>query len=106
MIVTTPARALRQVVLEDAIDYFDRVAHERIVRPSNPVSHQMKEIAADNISRRMQSSPVGDLYHLCIRVGMRIRRIRIGGVNADVVARNSLHQLAVCRDCPFFNVRR
>src|SRR5439155_5630459 len=49
MIVTTPARALWQIVLENAIDYFNRVAHKRIVRPSNAVSHEMKEVAADNI---------------------------------------------------------
>ena len=61
VIVTTPARALRQVVLENAINYFDRVAHERIVRPSNAITNQMKEIAAHNISRRMHAAAVGDL---------------------------------------------
>src|SRR5262249_57385884 len=90
VIVTTPAWALRQVVFENAIDYFDRVAHERIVRPSNAVSHQMKEIAAHNISRWVQAAAVGDLYHLCVGIGVRIRRIRIGWVNADVVAGETL----------------
>src|SRR5438552_1679728 len=73
MIVTAPARALRQVVLEDAIDYFNRVAHKRVVRPPNAISNEVKEIAADNISRRVQAATVGDLYHLRVGIGLRIR---------------------------------
>src|SRR5262245_8563111 len=40
VIVTTPTWALRQIVLEDAIDYFGRIKHEWIIRPSNAVPHQ------------------------------------------------------------------
>src|SRR5215469_16148975 len=53
VIVTTPSRPLRQIVFEHAIDNLDRVAHERIVRTANAESHQVKEIAADDISRRV-----------------------------------------------------
>jgi len=49
VIVTTPARALRQVVLENAIDYFDGVAHQRIVRRSNAESNQMKDSIPDDM---------------------------------------------------------
>ena len=62
---------------------------------SNAESHQMKEIAADDISRRMQAAAVGDLNHLCVGIGMGIRCIWIGGIDADVVARNSFDQLAL-----------
>jgi hypothetical protein len=40
--------------------------HERIVRIANTESHQMKEIAADHISRGMQAAAVGDLNHRCV----------------------------------------
>src|SRR5262249_5390716 len=106
MIVTTPARALRQVVLEDVIGYFDRVAHKRGVRPTNSISNEMKEIAADNIPRGMQTAAISDLYHLRVGIGMGIGCIWIGRVNADVMPRNSCHQLAVRRDSPFFEMGR
>src|SRR5262245_62086504 len=99
VIVTTPTRALRQIVLEDAIDYFDRIKHERIIWPSNAVPHQMKEIAAHNIPCCMQSSAIGDLYHLCVGIGMRIRFIWIGGINGDVVTRNSWSQFTRRLEC-------
>src|ERR1700751_5298605 len=85
VIVTAPTRTLRQIVLENAIDYFDRVTHEWIVRCSNAKSHQMNETPAQKIPRRMQPPAIGDLYHRCVRVSMRIRGSRIGGINTDVV---------------------
>src|SRR5262245_991050 len=102
VIVTAPARTLRQVVLENAIYYFDRIKHERIIRPPNSITNQMKEIAAHDVSRRMETAAVGDLYHLCVGIGMGIRFIRIGWINSDVMARYAWHQLARCRDHPFF----
>jgi hypothetical protein len=51
----------------------------------------MKEIAAHNISRGMQAAAVGDLNHRCVGVGVRVRRIRIGRIDPDVVARNALN---------------
>src|ERR1051325_9897891 len=71
VIVTAPARALRKVVFDNAIDHLDRVTHEGIVRWSNAKTDQMKEIAAHDISRRVQPSAVGDLYHL--RIGICVR---------------------------------
>src|SRR5262249_29539511 len=65
----------------------------------------MKEIAAHNISGWMQAAAVSDLYHLCVGIGMGIGCIWIGWVNADVMAGNSWHQLALCCDHPFFEVR-
>src|SRR5262245_30032950 len=89
MIVAAPARALRQIVLLNPIDHFNRVKHQRIVWSSNAIAHKMKEIATHDVSRRMQATAVGDLYHLCVGIGMRIRFVRIGGIDADVVTRNA-----------------
>src|SRR6476469_421645 len=73
---------------------------------ADAVSNQMKEIAAHDISRRLQAAAVGDLNHLRVGIGMGIRCIWIAGINADVMAWNSWHQFARYRDCPFFDVRR
>jgi hypothetical protein len=89
-IVTTPARPLRQVMFEHAVDDFDGIANDWIVRIANPESHQMQEIAADHISRGVQAAAIGQLNHRCVRIGMRIRRVRIGRIDADVMMRESL----------------
>src|SRR5262245_28814765 len=70
VIVTAPARALRQVMLERAIDYLDRIAHNGIVRIADAETHQVQEIAADNIPRRMQAATIRELDHRRIRIGM------------------------------------
>src|SRR5512145_2086181 len=41
VIVTAPARTLRQVVLEHAIDHFDRITHDGIVRRTNAQPHEV-----------------------------------------------------------------
>ena len=64
----------------------------------------MQEIAADNIPRGMEAAAVGDLDHLCVGIGMRVRRIGIGGINADVMAGKTLDQLALGCNRPFFDV--
>jgi hypothetical protein len=66
----------------------------------------MQEIAADHISRWMQAAAVGYLNHRCVWIGVRIRRIRVGRVDADVMTRKSLDQFALCCNHPFFDVRR
>src|SRR5438132_1822436 len=106
MIVATPARALRQVMFEYAINHFDRVAHERIVRIANTEPHQMKEITTDDISRGVQTAAVGDLNHRHIRVSVGIRCIWIGRSDADVMTTYSFHQLALRCDSPIFHVGR
>jgi hypothetical protein len=66
----------------------------------------MQEIAADHISSRMHAAAVGNLNRCCVWIGVRIRRIRIGWIDADVVTRESLDQLTLCCNGPFFDVRR
>ena len=66
----------------------------------------MKKIAADHISRRMQPAAVGDLNHCHVRIGMRIGVAWVSWVDADVMMRKTLDQLAARSDRPFFEVRR
>src|SRR4029077_6821892 len=93
VIVATPAGALRQIIFEHAIDHFDRVAHERIVLVANTESHQKKKIPAHDIARRTQAAAVGDLNHRSVGISVRIRRVRIGWSDADVMTRKPLDQL-------------
>src|SRR5882724_2880479 len=65
----------------------------------------MKKIAADHISRRMQPTAVGDLNHCRVRIGMRIGVAWVSWVDANVVTRKTLGQLAARSDRPFFEVR-
>ena len=53
MIVAAPARTLRQVALEYAIDDFDRITDDGMVRSTNAQPHQVKKITADNVPCRM-----------------------------------------------------
>ena len=76
MIVTTPARALRQVTFDHTIDHFDRVAHDRIVRTADAEPHEVKKITADHIPRRMETAAIGELDHRCVRIGGKTFRHR------------------------------
>ena len=105
VIVAAPARTLRQVALEHAIDDFDRIAHDGIVRRTNAQPHQVKKIAADNVPRRMQAAAIGDGEHRGVGIGVRIGRLRIGGIDPDVVTRKTFDQLTARGDGPFFNMR-
>src|SRR4026208_494461 len=104
-IVATPARALWQGMFEHAIDYFGGIANDWIVRVANPESHQMQEIAANNVSRRVQATAVGQLNHGCIRIGVRIRRVGVRRIDSDVMTRESLDQVALRSNHPFFEMR-
>ena len=77
VIVAAPARPLRQIALEHAIDDFERIAHDGIVRGTNAQPHQVKKIAADNVPCWMEAAAIGDCEHRCIRIGVRIGRLRI-----------------------------
>ena len=44
-----------------AVNDLDRVTHNWIVRGANAVAHEMKEIAPDNVARRMQAATVREL---------------------------------------------
>src|SRR6184192_2511094 len=66
----------------------------------------MQEIAANNISRRVQAAAVSQLNYRCIRIRVRVWRVRIGGIDADIVTRESLDQVTLRCDGPFFEVRR
>src|SRR6266446_5382196 len=105
VVVTTPARALWQIIFEHAINDFDGIANDRIVRVANTESHQMQEISADHIPCCMQAAAVGKLNHRCIWIGVWIRRIRVRGVDPDVVARKSIDQFTLRCNRPLFNVR-
>src|SRR5205823_9018408 len=92
VIVTTPTRALWQIILEHSIDDFDRIANDRIVRVANTETHQMKKVTANYVSRRMEAAAVGQLNHRCVWIGVRVRRVRVRGIDADVVTRESIDQ--------------
>ena len=72
MIVAAPARTLRQVALEYAIDDFDRITDDKIVRSTNAQPHQVKKITADNVPCRMEAAAVGHREHRCVRIDVRI----------------------------------
>src|SRR5437899_5702128 len=105
VIVSTPARPLRQVIFEYPIDHFDGVAHDRIIQIANAEPYEMKKIAAHYISRRMEAATVGDLDQRCVWIGVSIGRVSVGGINADVVTRKTRNQVTPCCDRPFFDVR-
>ena len=65
----------------------------------------MKEVAADDIPRPMQASAVRKLNLRCVRIGVRIGRIRVGGIDADVMTRHTFDQFPARRHRPFFDVR-
>src|ERR1700747_1539310 len=66
----------------------------------------MKKIATNHIACGMEPTPVGDIYHRCVRVSVRVGRTRVSRIDADVMTRKASNQLAVCCDRPFFNMRR
>src|SRR4030095_11813947 len=90
VIVAPPARALWQIMFEHSINDLGWISNDRIVRVANTESHQMQEIPADHISRCMQTAAICQLNHGCIRIGMRIRRVSVCRIDADVVTRESL----------------
>src|SRR5262245_19487254 len=104
MIVTTPSRPLWQVMFDDAVNHFDRVAHDRIVGTPNSKSHKVKKISANYIPGRMGTAAVGDLDHGCIGIRVRIYADRIRGIDSDIVAWKTWNQFAFRRDRPFFKV--
>ena len=72
VIVAVPARTLRQVALEYAIDDFDLIAHDGIVRSTDAQPHQVKKIAADDVPGWMEAAAIGDCDHRCVWIGVRI----------------------------------
>ena len=52
---------------------------------ANAEPHEVKEIAADHIPRGMKAAAIGNLDHRRVRIGMRVRRVRVGRIDADVV---------------------
>src|SRR5437867_7756290 len=65
----------------------------------------MKKIATHHISRRMQAAAVGELNHCRVRIGVWVWCIRVARIDSDVMTRKPFDQLALCCDCPFFDVR-
>ena len=106
VIVAAPARTLRQVALEQAIDDRDGIPHEGIVRRTDAQPHQVKKIAADNVPRRMDAAAVGDGEHRGVGIGVRIGRLRIRGIDPNVMAPEPFDQFTGGGDGPFLNVRR
>jgi hypothetical protein len=86
VIIAAPARALRQVAFEQAIHDRNGVPHEGIVRGTDAQPHQVKKIAADNVSGGLHAAAIGDCEHRGVRVGVRIGRLGISGVDANVMA--------------------
>ena len=90
VIVAAPARTLRQVALEQAIHDRDGIPHEGIVRRTNAQPHQVKKIAADHVPCRTETAAVGDGEHRGVGIGVRIGRVRIRGIDANVMTRETL----------------
>ena len=53
----------------------------------------------------MEAAAVGHLDHRRVRISVRVRRARVGRIDADVVARKTFDQPALRCDRPFFEVR-
>src|SRR5262245_12054949 len=72
VIVATPSRPLRQVMLDYPVNHFDRVPHNWIVSAPNSESHKGEKISTDNIPRRAEAAAVGDMNHGCVRIRVRV----------------------------------
>ena len=105
MIVAAPARALRQIPFQHVIDHRDGIAHDRIVRRADAQADQLEKIAADNVPGRMKAAAVGHGEHGGVGIGVRIRRVWVRGIDANVVTRETFDQFAAGRDGPFLQVR-
>ena len=104
MVVTAPTGALRQIALQHAVDNFDRIADNRIIRRANSIANEVQKITTDHIAGGMQAATVGDLQHGCIRVGMGIGCSRVRRVDPHVVARKTIHEFTSRRDHPLFQM--
>ncbi len=104
VIVAAPARALRQVAFEQAIHDRNGVPHEGIVRGTDAQPHQVKKIAADHVPGGLDAAAIGDCEHRGVRVGVRIGRRRISGIDANVMAPEPFDQFTGRGDSPFLKV--
>ena len=77
VVVAAPAGSLRQIASENAIDHLKRIEHHRVVRIANSEPDKVKEIAADDVARRMTASAVGELDFKRIHVGVRVDHLRV-----------------------------
>ena len=86
-------------------------AHESGVRANHAVfvveseADEVEEIAAHDIPRRMEAAAIGYLEQRGVRISVRVRRLRVGRIDADIVTWKTFDQLALCCDRPFFKVR-
>ena len=58
----------------------------------------------EDIPREMEAAAIGNLDHRCVRIGMRVRCVRVGRIDADVVTGKTVGQLPLCSDRPFFDM--
>src|SRR5277367_4272240 len=106
VIIAAPARALREVVLDDPVKDLNRVEHNRVLRAAYAEPDQMKKIATHDVARRMKSAAIGNLNHRRIWISVRIRRFGVGRIDADIVLGQFRNQLATGSDRPLFQMRR
>ena len=106
VIVTTPARALRQIVFEHLINDCDGINNQRIIGRAHAQPDQLEKIPADNIPGGVLAAAVGDLDDGGVGISRPIGLLRDGGGDAHIVPRFSLHEFAAIGDRPFFEVRR
>ena len=106
VIVATPAWAVWQFVFEHLINDRDGINNQRIIRRPHSESNQLEKIAADNISRGMLASTVGNLNNGSVGISRSIGLFRNGGSDAHIVPGFSLHEFTSIGDHPGFEVRR
>ena len=106
VIVTLPARTLRQIVFDRGIENRERIDDERIVRIAQSQPNEMKEFSADHVARRLLVLAVRDLQNRGIGFGHVVRSVAIGRRDPQEMLRPIGHEFAAGCDGPFFQMRR
>ena len=92
-------------MLEHAINDFERIAYDGIIRGTNAQPHQVKKIAAHNVPCRMKTAAIGDCEYRCIGIGVGIGRLKISWIDLNVVTLKIFDRLIIRCHGPFFYVR-
>ena len=95
VIITAPARTLRQSVLEHLIDDRDGIDDQRIICRANPQPDQMEKIAARRCcGRDGWPPPLAISILACSDRQSASGLVRVGGSDAHVMPRHALHKFA------------
>src|SRR5262249_32028321 len=106
MVVSLPARSLWQFALQHGIHYSYGVHHQGVERITDADADQVEEFQTDDISRSVDSAPIGNLNQRRIGVGIDIRFIGISRVDPNVMTWFSGDEFALCSRRPFLDMGR